>query len=92
MPKNIADFSKEELKDFIDSIDVVLTDCDGELLRYFNVFKNVKILNFKNSLNFNKEKIIQKVDINLKRWDKLDIARGIEGTKRRKWCEILVRK
>lgn len=56
MPKNIAEFSKEELKDFIDSIDVVLTDCDGELLRYFNVFKNVKILYFKNSLNFINEK------------------------------------
>lgn len=60
MPKNIADFSKEELKDFIDSIDVVLTDCDGELLRYLNVFKIVKILNFKNSLNFINEKKLKK--------------------------------
>lgn len=31
VPKNITDLAKDELEDFLDSFDVVLTDCDGVL-------------------------------------------------------------
>jgi hypothetical protein len=30
IPKNVSEFSKEELKNFLDSFDTILTDCDGK--------------------------------------------------------------
>lgn len=41
-PQNILELSAEEKKNFIDSFDIILTDCDGNL--WINIIKKLEKL------------------------------------------------